>query len=190
MEENMHTSQDVNQNQDATPSVVVDKPKNKNSKGLIALVIIFALLAIGGIGFGIYEIMDANNKSSEISSLKTQVGDKDEKITTLENEKNEIADKYNELVANTTTTGDANTTSTTSNPEPAATVQAPTTSSTKDSDVILENVLEFGTCVGDQAAGAPEGEMISVKCSVTTTDGSGTLFYTSGSKTLRFILKK
>ena len=73
-------------NQDATANMMIGGAEKKNT-GLIAGMIVCAILAIGGIGFGTWGMMESNNKSSEISDLKVQVADKDGAITTLETEK-------------------------------------------------------------------------------------------------------
>ncbi|MBR3324268.1 hypothetical protein IKG24_01875 [Candidatus Saccharibacteria bacterium] len=186
MEENTHTSQNTDRTQNAVSSEIMNGSKKKNSNGLIASTIIFALLAIGGIGFGVYGMVNMNNKSSEISDLKIQVKDQDEKIAILESEKSEMTSRIDELMASAATASDADA----GNSQPAAPAQTPTTSNTKASNVILENVLKFNysKCIGDQDPGAPEGVGISVKCPVTTTDGDGTLFWNSDSKEIGFAL--
>jgi len=68
----------------------------RKDKGLVAGIIICSVLAIGGIGFGVYAMMASNSKSSEISDLKTQVTDRDNTITTLEAQN---AEKENETLA-------------------------------------------------------------------------------------------
>ena len=59
--------------QSLEPPVATPTNKNKKSKGLIFGVVFCAILAIGGIVFGIYELMDSNQKSQQISELKAQV---------------------------------------------------------------------------------------------------------------------
>ena len=61
---------------------VTSKPKN--SKSLIATSIICAILALGGIAFGVYELMDSNQKSSTISALENEKLEKEAKIAELE----------------------------------------------------------------------------------------------------------
>lgn len=61
------------------------KPELAN-KGLIIGLTICAITAIGGIAFGICEAINANNKSSEISDLQTQIIAKDETIAALSSE--------------------------------------------------------------------------------------------------------
>lgn len=47
--------------------------KNKKPKGLVFGVVFCAILAIAGVVFGIYELVDSNQKSQQISELKAQV---------------------------------------------------------------------------------------------------------------------
>ena len=54
------------------PSIIEDKPKNGNKMVIIAIV--FAVLvALGGIGFGIFQMTAVSKKDSEIKNLKTQI---------------------------------------------------------------------------------------------------------------------
>ena len=69
--------------QDATAGMMTGGTGKKNT-GLIVCMVACAVLAVGGIGFGIYGIMDSNNKSSEISDLKVQIKGDDGTITTIE----------------------------------------------------------------------------------------------------------
>jgi len=48
-------------------------PAEKKSKGPIYGMILLAILAVAGIGFGIYEFMDSNKKADEIKDLKNQI---------------------------------------------------------------------------------------------------------------------
>lgn len=52
-------------NTEATPT--------KKSKGLLIATVIFAILAIAGIGAGAYFFMDSNNKSTENANLRTKI---------------------------------------------------------------------------------------------------------------------
>ena len=61
----------------------------KKNTGLIAGMVVCAVLAVSGIAFGIYGVMQSSQKDNQISDLKVQVADKDGVIATLETEKNE-----------------------------------------------------------------------------------------------------
>lgn len=47
--------------------------EKKNSKGMVAGLIILAVLAVAGIAFGIFEMMQASNKDGQIADLNQQV---------------------------------------------------------------------------------------------------------------------
>lgn len=84
----------MEQNTDAgmstAPTAVENKRKSGN--GLKIATAIACIVAICGICFGVYGIMEVNNSFSEISDLKVQIEDKDGKITTLETDKIKISD--------------------------------------------------------------------------------------------------
>lgn len=46
---------------------IVFRDNTKRSKGMVAGMIILALLAIGGIGFGVWAMMDGNQKVAELN---------------------------------------------------------------------------------------------------------------------------
>lgn len=54
-----------------------------NHQGLIIALIICVVLALGGIGFGIYGVISNGNKTTEISDLKAQITEKDQTIASL-----------------------------------------------------------------------------------------------------------
>ena len=83
-------------NQDATAGMMTGEVQKKNT-GLIASMVVCAVLAVGGIAFGIYGMMQSSQKDSQISDLKVQIADKDGTITTLETEKIEINDDKNTI---------------------------------------------------------------------------------------------
>ncbi len=72
------------------------EPK-KNGKGMVIGMILFALLAVGGIGFGVWAMMDGNNQKSQvekqlnaqIDSLKQQNDELTEKLSE-ENKKDDV----------------------------------------------------------------------------------------------------
>ena len=55
----------------------------KKNTGLIAGMVACAVLAVGGIAFGVYGMMQSSQKDSHISDLKVQVADKDGTIAAL-----------------------------------------------------------------------------------------------------------
>lgn len=61
--------------------------KNKNQLLVISL-IICAILALAGIGFGIYGVIASNHYSSEVNDLKSMIAEKDKTIANLKNPEN------------------------------------------------------------------------------------------------------
>ncbi|MDO5480843.1 MAG: hypothetical protein Q4F60_00625 [Candidatus Saccharibacteria bacterium] len=68
-----------------------NQSKKKNPSKTIGIATC-VILTLSGLSFGIYGLIEANNKSSEISDLKIQIEDKDGKITTLETDKIKVSD--------------------------------------------------------------------------------------------------
>lgn len=51
----------------------VDESKQKNGNGLKIATLIACIVAVCGIGFGVYSTLENNNKSQEISNLKSKL---------------------------------------------------------------------------------------------------------------------
>lgn len=86
------------------PVAPMVESKQKNGNGLKIATVIMCVIAICGIGFGVYGLVDGNNKSQEISNLKAQIAERDNIIADLNNENNdsdiaiaarELCEKYN-----------------------------------------------------------------------------------------------
>jgi len=71
---------------------VMDSGKQDNGKGWKIATAIASVVAVCGIGFGVYGMMQSSQKDNQISDLKVQVEDSNGKITTLETEKIETTD--------------------------------------------------------------------------------------------------
>ena len=82
----------MEQNADAVMPVT-DSGNQKNGNGLKIATVIASVVAVCGIGFGIYGMMQSSQKDSQISNLKVQVKDSNGKITTLETERIETTDE-------------------------------------------------------------------------------------------------
>lgn len=150
--------------------------KNQKPKSLIFGMVACVVLAIAGIVFGVYEFMDSDQKSQQISELKTSIDNKTTKITELEttisnlNAKNEIID-----IGSETTTSDSKSETTTQSG--TATIVL--------GDILDENetrtVFNIGSCTADGP---------SVKCSITTPNGEALISYVTTDYILRFTLPK
>ena len=75
MEENIDAS---------TPIVPAVDNKQKSGNGLKIAVAIACVVAICGVGFGVYGMMQSAQKDSQISDLKVQIKEADGTITTIE----------------------------------------------------------------------------------------------------------
>lgn len=67
----------------SAPVVPVEDNKQKGGKGWIIATAIVSVVAICGIGFGIYGVMQGLQKDSQISDLEAKINDKDEAVTTI-----------------------------------------------------------------------------------------------------------
>ena len=75
-----------------TTASIVDSNKQNNGKGWRIATAIASIVAVCGIGFGVYGMIQSSQKDNQISDLKVQVEDSNGKITTLETEKIETTD--------------------------------------------------------------------------------------------------
>jgi len=83
-------------------------PKDKSGKGLKISIIICAILAAGGLGFGIYEMLQVESVKQQLSDLKIEVKNTDGSTTTIETDKIEVKDDDKTVVitdASTTNLG-------------------------------------------------------------------------------------
>ena len=73
---------------DSDPATIGNEKSNQKSQkpsaGLIIGMAICSILAIAGIGFGVYGMMESSHKSNEIDQLKVEINDKDQKIASFE----------------------------------------------------------------------------------------------------------
>ena len=64
----------------------------KNSKGMVLGMIMLGILAVGGIAFGVWEMMDGNSqvakKDEQIAALKAQIDSLEEQIEVLSEKSN------------------------------------------------------------------------------------------------------
>ena len=79
----------INQDVTATPEPSAPTNKKENS-GLKIATIICAVLAVAGLGFGVYEMLQANSAKQQIADLKIEIKNNDGTTTTLETDKIEI----------------------------------------------------------------------------------------------------
>lgn len=78
--------------QNATATMpVMDSGKQDNGKGWKIAMAIASVVAICGIGFGVYGMLQSSQKDNQISDLKVQVEDSNGKITTLETDEIKVS---------------------------------------------------------------------------------------------------
>ena len=83
----------MEQNADTgVPVVPMAENKQKSGNGLKIATAIACIVAVCGIGFAVYCLIENNNKTQEISNLKTQIEDSNNMIATLKTKKTETAD--------------------------------------------------------------------------------------------------
>ena len=91
--------------QNATATMpVMDSGKQASGKGWKIATAIVSVVAVCGIGFGVYGMLQSSQKDNQISDLKVQVEDSNGKITTLETEKIETSDENGTTVTITDST--------------------------------------------------------------------------------------
>lgn len=84
----------MEQNADTSvPVAPVVENKQKGGNGLKIATVIACVVAICGIGFGVYGMIQSSQKDNQISDLKVQIEDSNGKVTTLETEKIETTDE-------------------------------------------------------------------------------------------------
>ena len=81
----------MEQSSDASASIAPAAENNKQNggNGLKIATAIACLVAVCGIGFGVYGVMQVSNRDSQISDLKIQIKDSNDKIAALETMKSE-----------------------------------------------------------------------------------------------------
>ena len=84
----------INQDMDANMSMNANMgATKKEGKGMMIGMICCALLAVGGLAFGIYEMTQANQAKQQISNLKIEIKNDDGSTTTLETDKIEVKEE-------------------------------------------------------------------------------------------------
>lgn len=72
---------------------VMDSGKQNNGKGWKIATAVASIVAVCGIGFGVYGFIDSNNKSQEIANLKTQVEEQSNIIADYSNQDDNLPDE-------------------------------------------------------------------------------------------------
>ena len=92
----INTEQDAIERAAVKQAELVNYEKNKANKGLLFGLILCLILAIGGIGFGVYEMIDGNAKVDKLNkqnnALQVQNNELAEKLAALQGEGKDNAD--------------------------------------------------------------------------------------------------
>ena len=177
MEPNLNTpiSQPINQPIDQTPPAVpISQPKP--SKSYLATAIIASILAVAGIGAGVYFFMDSNNKTNEISTLNSKITNLNAQIESKDTQIAELEAKVS---------------SSNTNNEGTETTEKDGTATITLGDIITETetgkVFKIGECSADGGTSDPNTHF-SLKCQVTTNNGDSLISYHGDDTTLRLTL--
>ncbi len=157
---------------------VMDSGKQKDGKGWKIATAIASVVAVCGIGFGVYGILQSSQKDSQISDLKVEVNDKLVKINELETKISNLDGEKEEVAINIETI--------TTNPDVAS--QESSSNSSETAAILLGTMLDKNDSrtvfkVGDCTADGP-----SVKCPVTVDGKDGLISYNSNDSMLRLSL--
>lgn len=160
------------------PITPVAYNKQNSGNGLKIATAIACVVAVCGVGFGVYGMIQSSQKDSQISDLKVEVNDRSAKIDELETKISNLGREKEEVAANTETT-------TTS---PDVTSQESSKNSSETAAVSLGAMLDKNDSrtvfkIGDCTADGP-----SVKCSATVNGKDALISHNSNDGILRLSL--
>jgi len=152
--------------------------KQKGGNGLKITTAIACVVAVCGIGFGAYGMIQNSQKDNQISDLKVEINDKSAKIDELEAEISNINSKKEEVAINTEAI--------TMNPDVAS--QESSSDSSETAAISLGTMLDKNDSrtvfkIGDCTADGP-----SVKCPAIVDGKDALISYTSNDSILRLSL--
>lgn len=147
-------------------------PKKKSSVTLLSIILLL-ILALGGIGFGVWAFMDGNAQKDKLNNQITSLR---QEISTLTEKNVELQDTIDSLKAGGSSSQDSS---------------DGTSDSTSTDDTDTEegyHILSIGDCVADGGFGS-DGSLI-IKCDATTKDGTGKFVYSSENNELKFVVSE
>ncbi|MBR2803407.1 hypothetical protein IKE19_02455 [Candidatus Saccharibacteria bacterium] len=169
----------MEQNVDASAPVMPVAPvaenKQKGGNGLKITTAIACIVAICGIGFGVYGMMQSYEKDSQISDLKVEINDKIIKIEEFETKISDLNNKIEEVDTDTETITSDTTGQETSNDDGKTTILLGEMLDKNDNRTVFK--------IGDCTADGP-----SVKCPVTVNGKDALISYNSTDSILRLSL--
>ena len=155
------------------PTPMQAAPAQKKSHAALFTIILFAVLAAGGIGFGVWAFMDGNAQKDKLNNQITSLR---QEISTLTEKNVELQDTIDSLKAGGSSSQDSS---------------DGTSDSTSTDDTNTEegyHILSIGDCVADGGFGS-DGSLI-IKCDATTKDGTGKFVYSSENNELKFVVSE
>lgn len=163
--------------------------QTKTNNALKITTVICAILAIAGIAFGVYEFLDSNQKTAQISTLKNEISNKETTITDLEKEVSNLEDKISAIEENSNVVGPTETPESQVSPIPETKPE----SQENTIDIISEiadtdttKVYKIGECTADGGAASH----VSIKCPVTISGKKALISYHDDDRNLRLSLPK
>ncbi|MBR3172881.1 hypothetical protein IKF21_03185 [Candidatus Saccharibacteria bacterium] len=170
----------MEQNSDnGVPVAPMVENKQKSGNGLKIAAAIACIVAVCGIGFGIYGMIQSSQKDTQISDLKVEINDRSTKIEELETEVSDLNNKIEEVAIDTETI-------TTTDTDVIGQVTGNDNSET--AAILLGAILDKNDSrtvfkVGDCTADGP-----SVKCPATVDGKNALISYNSNDSMLRLSL--
>ena len=155
-------------------SDVVFQDKSKKSHGMLYGMILLAILAAGGIGFGAWAMMDGNS----------QVAKKDEQISVLKKQNSELQDKVTEMEEASSKNELEAIEEQNQNEETGGQIDVERTEETSNEEGY--RVISIGDCFFD--GGAAIGGINMLKCEAETSLGKGKFVWDSERNELFFAL--
>ena len=158
--------------------VFSDKPKK--SHAMLIGMILLAIIAAGGIGFGVWAFLDGN---SRVAKKDEQIADLNNQISSLEQEKSDLTDQVAKLT-------DSNNQAQSQIADDEQKIQEDEAKIQEDEALISQyqqnesngyQVTSIGDCAFDT------GSINVLKCDATTSIGNGKFVWDSQSGKLRFI---
>ena len=155
-------------------SDVVFQDKPKKNMGVILTIVLLVLLAAGGIGFGVWAMMDGNS----------QVAKKDEQISVLKKQNSELQDKVTEMEEASSKNESEVIEEQNQNEETGGQIDIERTEETSNEEGY--RVISIGDCFFD--GGAAIGGINMLKCEAETSLGKGKFVWDSERNELFFAL--
>ncbi len=152
-----------------------DEHKLSSKNGLKITTVIACIVAVCGVGFGIYGMIQSSQKDNQISDLKIEINEKAAKAEELETKISNLNSKIEEITASTETASSDTTEQASSNSDKTAAILLETILGKNDNSTTFK--------IGDCTADGP-----SVKCPVTVNGKDALISYNDVDSLLRLTL--